>query len=82
LLSAGVLTGLCLMMGTINQEFNKLLGNNDELYIFISGIAVIATSISEIRKSILPKSFSLTSNYLLFTITIIAFFVAMIIYLE
>lgn len=49
--SSGIVCGLLLVAGTVNDEARKLL-NEIDLYIFISGLVVLATAIKGIHKDI------------------------------
>ena len=62
LLSTGVLSGFCLMIGTIFEDFNKLLGNN-LLYVFLSGLAILVASVNPLQKDILSEFFSKKAAY-------------------
>jgi hypothetical protein len=49
--SSGIICGLLLVAGTLNEEARKLL-NEIDLYIFISGLVVVAASVKGIHKDI------------------------------
>jgi len=57
LLSAGIMSGFCLMVGTIVDEFKSLL-EDSELYIFISGLTILAVSLNQLHKDTLASIFS------------------------
>lgn len=61
--SSGIVCGLFLVAGTISDEARKLL-NEIDLYIFISGLVVVAASIKGIHKDIFAstKAPTATSN--------------------
>jgi hypothetical protein len=49
--SSGIVCGLLLVAGTLNDEARKLL-NEIDLYIFISGLVVLAASVKGVHKDI------------------------------
>jgi hypothetical protein len=49
--ASGIVCGLLLVAGTINEEARKML-NEIDLYIFISGLVVVAASVKGIHKDI------------------------------
>jgi len=62
--SSGVVCGFLLVAGTLSEDARKLL-NEIDLYIFISGLVVVATSVKGIHKDIFvstQKESSKTSN--------------------
>ncbi len=81
LLSTGIMSGLCLMAGTVIPEFEKLL-EDSELYIFISGLTILAVSIHQLHNDILAKALTKKGSYVFFAIVFISFFIAMAIYLD
>jgi magnesium-transporting ATPase (P-type) len=82
LLTTGFLSGLCLMAGTVIEDFNKLL-EDSKLYVFISGLTILAVSIHQLHKDILkdalPTKFG---SYIFFGLVSVIFLIAMGIYLD
>jgi hypothetical protein len=76
------LSGLCLMAGTVIEDFNKLL-EDSKLYVFISGLTILAVSIHQLHKDILkdalPTKFG---SYIFFGLVSVIFLIAMGIYLD
>ncbi|HEW97289.1 MAG TPA: hypothetical protein ENF37_01410 [Beggiatoa sp.] len=82
LLSTGVMSGFCLMAGTVFEEFKILLGDDTDLYVFISGLAVLIASINQLQQDILSELFSKKGSYAFFAIILIIFSIIMAIYLD
>lgn len=49
--SSGIVYGLLLILGTVNDEVRKLL-NEIDLYILISGLVVVSASLQGLKKDI------------------------------
>jgi len=53
--SSGIVCGLLLVAGTLSDEARKLL-NEIDLYIFISGLVVVAASVKGLHKDIFSST--------------------------